>query len=590
MVTVVQRPQGLKILDQDITATVTNSSGDALINFTSHSLSTGDFVWMDTDIDEYNGMWYVTTISANTFKISENSAQNFVKFYQVTPITYYQTVSHEWSSAFLPIVYKATNDHWPVNSIDPSVNYSSQNDDNGYTELTLSGSPGVMAFEYIKLEGGNTAGVYQIIESAGAVITIDLPYDAANTFATAQKYYNNYQVLVNIYAGLPSGHPWEDENPAELVATLSLTPNENNTVMFSVADYIRKQLNIRNNPILFSMPLNLDFFTGFSIEMAETYDVSDNYSVSTYESAFTEDGFQGYAIAGKLPFKGLYSGFYSDYVYVSGLPAEWLNNLSTLIGIAGKYFDLSFIKNIEGDFELSISKYSGGYRYEVELVPYEDQGVGVYRLPVTFNEIYDQYCLQVFIPAQPPDPGYGMTLATFQNTCDPGDATWTTGGSPSVSLNGIQTSGYLTDSFASLPGGTYSFSYQYTVGGTGSPTSTIQFRLLDDACNVLGSGNDFNLGTGVQTGSVSIVSSGIGTKLGIRIVNTSGSRTYTIDSIDYDGTPGTSAVALTQEICVDIIGLCIRTDSGDIVELSRRLLEDDSFRLLEDNGYRTLEE
>jgi len=78
MVTVVKTPQGHKIIDQAITATITDSAGDALIPFTAHALTTADYVYITSDIDEYNGFWYVETIDANTFKIRDNSLSDFV--------------------------------------------------------------------------------------------------------------------------------------------------------------------------------------------------------------------------------------------------------------------------------------------------------------------------------------------------------------------------------------------------------------------------------------------------------------------------------------------------------------------------------
>lgn len=71
MVTVVKRPTGHKIIDQAITATINDDGGDALINFPAHALTTGDTVYITSDIDEYNGFWYVTVSDANSFKISE---------------------------------------------------------------------------------------------------------------------------------------------------------------------------------------------------------------------------------------------------------------------------------------------------------------------------------------------------------------------------------------------------------------------------------------------------------------------------------------------------------------------------------------
>jgi len=593
MVTVVQRPQGLNIIDQALTATVSTAvSGEAVVVFPGHGLTTGDYVYIDSDLDEYNGFWYVTVTTTAEFLISENAAADYVDFYQAVTITYYQTTAHEWSSIFLPIVYKATNDHWPTNTVDTIRTVSSQADDNGYTSLTLSGSAGTQAFEYIKLIGGTAAGVYQVVEQVGSVVTIDLPYDAANTFTTVQKYYNNYQVLVNIYAGLPSGHPWESKKPVELVATLSLTPDEDNMVMFSVADYIRKQVSIKNNPLVFSQPLNIDFSTGFYIATAETYDTSDNYSINTSTSSFQQDSFQGYAIAGKLPFKNVYSGFYSNYVYTSGDPAQWLTNLSNPIGLAGKYFDASFIKNLGGDLEIRIKKYANDYLYETESVLYDDQGIGVYRIPLEFSDIYDQYCVQAYKQAVPARDQLNIIRLLMQNC---GGATWTTGASPTITLPGSGgESGYLYRTFATSAGLDHSFTYEIFINSSaGTPITQVRIAILDDNCNVLDYEQRSHFSSGTITGSVTLNAAVDASRVGVYIKNLTlpNTKTYTLTDFDFTGSPAGEALALTTELCIDIIGRCVQTaDGGEVVELSRRLLEDDGFRLLEDDGFRLLEE
>src|SRR5688572_31641348 len=118
MVTVVKNPTGHKIIDQAVNGEVTDSGGDALVTFPYHGLATGDFIYVVSDIEDYNGFWYVTSIDANSFKLSEYDGADFVGFEQELEIDYYQTNSHEWSSIFLPIIYKLSNDRWPTNTVD----------------------------------------------------------------------------------------------------------------------------------------------------------------------------------------------------------------------------------------------------------------------------------------------------------------------------------------------------------------------------------------------------------------------------------------------------------------------------------------
>lgn len=581
MVTVSQRPTGIKIIDQLVSAVITDNSGDALVTLSAHSLITGNYIFLESDIDAYNGMWYVEVINGSTFKLRENDTADFVEYYQDADIQYYQTNTHVWSSIFLPIIYKATNDRYPVNTDDSVVGVVSQADDNGYTELTLSGVTGANPLEYVILNDGN---VYQVIELNPPLLTISKAYDATSAITTVQKHYNNYQIKVKIFAGLPSSEPWASRKPWQEVGELSLTPDENNNVMFSVSDYIKALVTVRNNPLLFSMPLNLDAFTGFYISTAESYDTSDGYSLATEESSFTDDSFQGYAITGVLPFKNRYSGHFSDYIYISGNPAQWLNTLTRVIGVVDRYFDVSFIKNISGAFTLIIEKWANDYLYEVELVEYEDFGIGVYRLPLEFSSAYDQYCIRAQKPeisAIPPQ----IIPVGFMVNC-PG-ASWVEGGNPFVDVpGGINDSGYITEAFASQPGVPYEFTYYLEIiAGTGSPLLTVRIAFLDDDCNVVGYAQDTYASIGVKTATVTITGSSIGTKIGVNIRNIAFiySRTVELQGLTFAGVSAIPAADITQELCIDIYEVCT-VDGGTSIEPTgaRRLLEDGGFRLLEE--------
>src|SRR5688572_11878697 len=171
MVTVVKNPTGHKIIDQPIEAEITDSGGDALITFPYHGLGTGDFVYITADIEDYAGFWYVTVIDANTFKISEYATGPFVEYFQDLDIDYYQTTDHVWSSIFLPIVYKVSSDKWPINTVDTAQTISSSSDDNGYTQVTLSGDlkSGVNQLEFVQIAGAmddDLNGVWQIVEAS----------------------------------------------------------------------------------------------------------------------------------------------------------------------------------------------------------------------------------------------------------------------------------------------------------------------------------------------------------------------------------------------------------------------------------------
>src|SRR6188768_3840836 len=307
MVTVVKTPQGHKITGEAIAAAIEDASGDALVNSPAHGLSEGDYVYITSDIDEYNGFWYVSIIDIDLFQIKEHSEADLVEYFQEADIEYYTTLPHDWSSIFLPIVYKIKNDRWPANTADTARTVVSATDDNGFTQLDLSGDlkdTDVNILEFIRITGAaddDLNNIWQIIEIIStSSIVINLPYAAVNDLSTAlvQYYYNNYQVRVKVFAGLNTLSPWESKKPYEEMAELSLTPDENNEVMFSVSDYIKSKVQIKNNLTLYSLPLNLDAYTSFFIAAGESYDYSDNYALYTAAPNFVNDNFEGYAIAG----------------------------------------------------------------------------------------------------------------------------------------------------------------------------------------------------------------------------------------------------------------------------------------------------
>ena len=606
MVTVVKNPTGHKIIDQLVTGEVTDSGGDALVTFPYHSLGTGDFIYVVSNIEDYNGFWYVTVIDANSFKLSEYEGAEFVGFEQEIELDYYQTNSHEWSSIFLPIVYKLSNDRWPTNSVDTARTVSSFTDDNGYTNLNLSGAlkSSFNALEFVEISGASDElnGVWQIVEVVTTSdITIDLPYHVDNNFsgATVQYYYNNYQVRVKVFGGLPTSHPWYTKKPYVEVAELSLTPDENNLVTFSVSDYIKGKVAIKNNLLIASYPLNLDAFTGFYISHSEEYDISDNYSLATIENDFSVDSFEGYAIAGKLPFKNAYSGHYSDYVLTSGSPAHWLTAFSRLFAVEDLYFDISFIKNVRGEFWIIIDKYVSDYLTLTEVIPYTDQGIGVYRIPIEVSSVYDSFCVHAYTPGSPSTGGVpATTLADINDWEDkPGSQTW---GGLTTTVNGSGgISDYLLWEIITAAG----FSYEFTTSidlQSSSPTEPIfeiRWALLDSSYNVIDSGI-FNYTTaGIKTETFDLISVTDGQFLGIFATNNTpfDSKSVEVTAIAYNA-PGAvddsvDAQLLTEEICIDILQACAAVESGDTPDDDFfRLLETGFFRLLEDGDRRLLEE
>lgn len=490
---VISRPTGHKLIDQAISAVAIDSApfdlgNSVLINFTGHGLSDGDFVYLESDIDEYNGFWEVEVFNVNAFYLTDGAHR--VEFYQEIDVDYYQTQEHDWSSIFLPIVYKVSNQFWPINFVDAERTVLSAADDNGFTDMSLSGAlrGSVNTLEFVKIVGASDEdlnGVWQIVEVISTShVVINLPYDADNSFsgATVQYYYNNFQQKVKIYAGLPDDHPWEPKKPFEEVAELSLTPDENNEVMFSVSDYIQSKVKIENNLTLYSLPLNLDAFTGFYIQTGVTYDQSDNYSLYTTTPSYLTDTFVGYAIAGKLPFKNVYAGDYADYVYTSGSPAQWLTNRARLLGVEGYFFDVSFIKNIVGAFYIVVKKYLTTDYYLEETLEFENLGIGVYRVPLTLDANYSAWCIQAFQTGFTPEVMDALNLWLE----DGSGYEWTDTTTPQTFLiNNFDSENKYTDyGFEAGQGYIFSFEFQTILSGTPVLTRSVFIIRVKDVSDV----------------------------------------------------------------------------------------------------------
>lgn len=589
MVTVVKNPQGHKIIDQAIDAAVTNASGDALITLASHGLSDGDHVYITSDLDEYNGFWYVTEIDVDTFKISEYATSGFVSYYQDADITYYKTNSHDWSSVFLPIVYKVESDLWPVNTVDTATTISVTSDDNGYLSIITAGAikAGIQAYDFVKISNAadpNVNGVWQVVEvTSSSNIVIDAAYTSVYLVgATVQYYYNNYQVKVKVYAGLPAGHPWEDKKPYEEMAELSLTPDADNIAMFSISDYIKGKTEIRNNPTLFSMPLNLDAFTGYYIAVAESYDGSDGYTVTTEESEYVDDTFEGYAVAGKLPFKNMYAGDYADYVYTDGSPAFWLTSMERLLAVEDKHFDISFIKNWDGGFILRIDKYLNGDLNNTEDITYTDQGHGVYRIPITADAVYNAFCVTIRTLGE----ATGITLPALTEwatrSTDPALIDWTDGAAPTVSLTGgVSTptaSEYTVADYDFIDGGVYTITINYTQSASGGGTSTFRVVVMDDSFNIIDQDQNNFIVDGTNDVVLSFTATALSTKIGVRFaVPLQSSATVVINSVS--ATVTLTDITFTEEICIDMLESC--DAATGFIPTDIRLLEDGSYRILE---------
>lgn len=362
-ITINERPKGIKLSPTPLTvwnieevADVAKLTGGSFTD----GLEDGDKVYIKNTFDGYNGFWVLQLI--------DGSDPDFPEFYLTqnnVPVSFTQEVESielyvadievSWSSVNLPIQYLLQSDLSP-NSADSAVSITGFANDNGYVKLTLGTAISAEALDWIEVKFSTEDeldGPFQILTKWSTTqYTINAPYTLAYlspytySVAVAKKYYNNYAILIRIYSGL-SG-TYATQNPYELITEFRLAPDTDGVVIVNVADATKQKINIRKNrPNLGTMPYDIDRYTGFYIEYAETYDVEGE----TFTTSYTSDlsNFEGFAIDSALEFKNLYSGYMSAYIN------NFLSDGSPTL--FGEYFDISILRDNQLHITLSQKTY-----------------------------------------------------------------------------------------------------------------------------------------------------------------------------------------------------------------------------------------
>lgn len=593
MVTVINNPLGHKLSDTIVSAEITNDGGAALVGtIVSHTLSDGDYVYIESNIDAYNGFRYVDSVSYNTFKIKESENGDYIEYKQDADISYQVSIlQHGWQCVHQPIVYELESDLSPNNTAEedyvPATVVSYENNQ-GYVQLNLSVAltdPTELA--KIELVGaGSLAGVYQIINVLQPwSVVIDLAYSATYSFTglVVVKYYDNYVINVNVYAGLLGGHRWETVKPVELLATLQYKPDENNRVKFSINEILRAHIQTRNNLTLDTLPNNTDFMTGFYISVFESYDQSDGEDITTFTDEETTDSFNGNAVNAKNEFKNVYSGHLSEYINEGSDLAPWLTDFDVPIAIVGYFFDISFINILNGvDIVINIEKSTGGITTDTETMTIENPGNGIIRVPITPESGFDRYCLQASTPGAP-GTSESVTLPALSDWLNhsTGDEAWTLGATPTVTIpsdlpNTLETD-YLYTPFSFEAGYDYTITLNYTrtfISGLTSPKNSI-LRILNDSFGTIFSSNQV-AASGANTISITFTASSDTTIIAFKHVS---GASVTIDVTGRSASrtsPAIPSQTITEQICISILEECDSTLDADL-----RLLEAGPFRILE---------
>lgn len=404
-VTVEKRPIGVVLDPTGISATINSdySSAFATVNSTSHGLSDGAYVYIKSNVENYNGFWIIDVQNANEFLLRDAP---YVAWIVDASITYYnQETTHGWSCVHLPIVYELHNTRYPVNSIDTVRTISSISNENGYAQLSLSGSLGTfedLSFVIISnAPNSDFNGVYQIMDklsTSSVIMNLDYLSTPASGLvgASIQLYYSNYNFVVRVYAGINTSHEWADQKPYALAATLNIIPDENNSAKFSINEILKSYVNSENNLTLATLPNNIDAWTNFYIEVAEQYDTSNGYSITTTRSGYVSDQatFEGTAVNAKLAFKNVHSGYLSDYIMINST-SKFLTLFAIPVLFACSddlpdcYNEVSFLKSSNEDVNLVSTWYANNVSQDTTTQTISgDQGL--YRVPITASCSYDR--------------------------------------------------------------------------------------------------------------------------------------------------------------------------------------------------------
>lgn len=592
MVTLISQPLGHKLDSAQQTAQIIDDGQGVALVYTgsAHGLADGDYVYIDSNFDSYNGFKYVDSIAYDSFKIKNSENGEYVDFVQTADIFFYISVlDHGFQCVHLPIVYELESDLSPVNTGEESYTPNtvvSQSDENGYTRLALSEAlTNPVVLSKIQLVGdGPLAGSYSIITVYEAWnVVIDLAYSASNDLSEYQivRYYDNYAINVNIYAGYPSDHRWVGEKPFELAATLRFIPDANNRIKFSISEVLRSYIEVRNNLTLDTLPNNTDFSVSFYIGYFESYDESDGEEITTFEGAQTTDDFQGWAINAKLPFKSEQISFLSDYINTDTHTARWLTLFDRPTMVIGYFFDLSFLNRFNAVDILIIV--NGELNQTIE-----NPGAGVIRVPLGFDST-GEYCVLAMTTGVPESGGDTTAislpaLSTGVNLAGSG-IDWTTGASPAVTLPGsagTHTSDIITWDYAFVEGYTYDITFNLDHD---SNVSNVGFRILDASNNILYSDSSSVIGAGPTNFSFEFTAIAGAVKFGLRVqhVIIIPTTDNDIDINSYSATQTTPIIpavpeqTITETICIDVVAECGDTMTDD----QARLLEDDELRILE---------
>jgi len=304
-----------------------------------------------------------------------------------------------FNSVHLPIIYKITNDRWPVNTFDTVRTVSSFTNDAGYCKLALSGdiktSGTANELEFVKVTVDGVDEIVQIYTYySDTSITVDIPYDAGIVFGNIQYYYANYHNRFKIYAGLRGAHTLNANKPYQLLTSIKAVPDSTGETVININEILKSDISILDNDTTYTQN-DITSFTEFYIEYAEAYDYSaDGYTLTSYVSSYSSDS-ANYAIAvnSKLPFKNGYGGVMTEYV---GSSQKFLTLFSNPVLFNGFYYELWFLRQSGDTKDLRVRRYTNGVLGATDTINVDNKDEGIYRVQITNTGLEDTLLVDLY--------------------------------------------------------------------------------------------------------------------------------------------------------------------------------------------------
>ena len=211
----------------------------------------------------------------------------------------------KWNSSRLPLIYKLSNDRFPVNTHDTPSNTQEVGPYDASEKgmrFTTSTADKYEVGDWVKIENFPLEGVYRIKKKETSnVYFLDL-YDegtyAVATYPTMSdnQYYKGYKGLVKVFAGSPEYHPYNTDGskPQREIGVIEVDFDASNEGIANVRQFIKPDMSAD-----FDSVENSHYaWTSFAIEYAEIWDGSTTptYVEDTLDncqpfSGFTNSGF-----------------------------------------------------------------------------------------------------------------------------------------------------------------------------------------------------------------------------------------------------------------------------------------------------------